>query len=169
MELNFKQKLKHISCFILDVDGVLTDGSLMLFPGGDQVRKMNIRDGYAIQAAIKAGYKVAVISGGKSEGVKTRLAGLGMTDIFLGVDDKTEKFDELLSKYNLKTENVLYMGDDLPDLVVMKKSGVPVCPADAAHEIKEISIYISGKKGGEGCVRDIIEQVMRLHGKWFAV
>ncbi len=169
MEINFKQKLKHISCFVLDVDGVLTDGSLTLLPGGEQARTMNIRDGYAIQAAIKAGYKVAVISGGKSEPVKVRLQGLGVKDVFLGIENKIEKIDELVSIHHLKTENILYMGDDLPDFEAMKKCGVATCPADAVHEIKEISSYVSGKKGGEGCVRDVIEQVMRLQRKWFEV
>jgi 3-deoxy-D-manno-octulosonate 8-phosphate phosphatase (KDO 8-P phosphatase) len=166
MELNFKQKLKTVTCFMFDVDGVLTDGSLVLFENGEQTRTMNIRDGYALQAAVKAGYKVAVISGGRSESVKTRLNGLGVTDVYLGADNKKEKFDEIVTMYDLKPENILYMGDDLPDLDVMKKSGVPTCPADAAHEIKDISMYVSGKKGGEGCVRDVIEQVMKLHGKW---
>ena len=166
MNSNFKQKLQIISCFILDVDGVLTDGSLTLLPTGEQVRKMNIRDGYAIQAAVKAGYRVAVITGGKSISVKERLQGLGVKDIYLGIDCKTEKFDELIALYDLKTENILYMGDDLPDFDAMKMSGIAACPADAAHEIKEISSYISDKNGGEGCVRDVIEQVMKLHGKW---
>ena len=169
MEVNFKQKLHKVSCFILDVDGVLTDGSLILFAGGDQIRTMNIRDGYAIQLAVKEGYKVAVISGGKSESVKTRLQGLGVQDVYLGIDNKIEKIDELISKYSLKTENILYMGDDLPDYEAMKKCGVAACPADAAHEIKEISSYISNKKGGDGFVRDVFEQVMRLHGKWFKI
>lgn len=166
MELNFKQKLQTISCFIFDVDGVLTDGSLVLFENGEQTRTMNIRDGYALQAAVKAGYKVAIISGGRSESVKTRLNGLGVMDVYIGADNKKEKFDEVVSMYDLKPENILYMGDDLPDFEVMKISGVPTCPADAAREIKAISVYVSDKKGGDGCVRDVIEQVMMLHGKW---
>lgn len=169
MNSNFKQKLQSVNCFILDVDGVLTDGSLTLLPSGEQVRKMNIRDGYALQAAVKAGYKIAVISGGKSESVKDRLNGLGVRDIYLGVNDKLVKFEELVSMYDLKAENILYMGDDLPDFEVMKKCGIATCPADAAHEIKSISMYVSDKKGGDGCVRDVIEQVMKLHGKWFPV
>ncbi len=166
MELNFKQKLQTISCFIFDVDGVLTDGSLVLLENGEQTRTMNIRDGYALQAAVKAGYKVAVISGGRSESVRTRLNKLGVLDVYLGADNKKEQFDEIVSMYDLKKENILYMGDDIPDFEVMKISGVPTCPADAAREIKAISVYVSDKNGGEGCVRDVIEQVMRLHGKW---
>ena len=165
---NAKQKLHKISCFVFDVDGVLTDGSLILLPTGEQVRTMNIRDGYAMQLAIKQGYRIIVISGGKSEAVKTRLNGLGITDVYLGNDTKEKKLTEVMSKYGLKSEEVLYMGDDVPDLAAMKLCGLPTCPADACPEIKELSLYISDKKGGHGCVRDIIEQTMRLHGKWFA-
>ncbi|CAN5578265.1 HAD-IIIA family hydrolase [soil metagenome] len=163
---NFKQKLRTISCFVFDVDGVLTDGSLILLPTGEQVRKMNIRDGYAMQLAVKKGYRIIIISGGKSEAVKTRLNGLGINDVYLGIDDKVSKLNELVAVHKLNTGNILYMGDDVPDLASMKLCGIASCPADAAPEIKEISIYVSGKKGGEGCVRDVIEQVIRLHDKW---
>jgi len=163
---NFKQKLRSISCFVFDVDGVLTDGSLILFPSGEQVRRMNIRDGYAMQLAIKRGYRIAVISGGKSEAVKSRLNGLGVNDIFLGIDDKEPVLNEIMGKYKLEPSGILYMGDDVPDLAAMKKCGIAACPADAVTEIKEISIYVSDKKGGKGCVRDVIEQTLRLHGKW---
>ncbi len=163
---NFKQKLGNISCFVFDVDGVLTDGSLILFPTGEQVRTMNIRDGYALQLAVKKGYRVAIISGGKSESVKARLNGLGIKEVHLGVNDKVDKLKEIMGVYNLKTENILYMGDDVPDFAAMKMCGIASCPADAATEIKSISIYVSDKRGGEGCVRDVIEQVMRVQGKW---
>jgi 3-deoxy-D-manno-octulosonate 8-phosphate phosphatase (KDO 8-P phosphatase) len=163
---NFKQKLRSISCFVFDVDGVLTDGSLILLPGGEQVRTMNIRDGFAMQLAVKKGFHIVVISGGKSEAVKTRLNGLGVTDVFLGVDEKINKLNDMMSKYNLKAENILYMGDDIPDLATMKMCGIAACPADAVPEIKDICIYVSDKNGGNGCVRDIIEQTMRLHGQW---
>ena len=164
---NAKQKLHKISCFVFDVDGVLTNGSLILLPTGEQVRTMNIRDGYALQLAIKQGYRIVIISGGKSEAVKTRLNGLGITDVFLGIDSKAETMDDVVKKYGLKTEEILYMGDDVPDLAAMKLCGLPTCPADACPEVKELALYISDKKGGEGCVRDIIEQTLRLHGKWF--
>ena len=163
---NAKQKLHKISCFVFDVDGVLTNGSLILLPTGEQVRTMNIRDGYALQLAVRQGYRVVIISGGKSEAVKTRLNGLGITDIFLANESKDKTLTEVMTKYNLKPEEVLYMGDDVPDLPAMKMCGLPTCPADACPEVKELALYISDKKGGEGCVRDIIEQTLRLHGKW---
>ena len=164
---SFKQKLRKISCFVFDIDGVLTDGSLILFPTGEQIRTMYIRDGYAMQLAIKKGYRIIIISGGKYETVKARLNGLGITDVFLGNDDKPGKLQELMEEYKLASENILYMGDDVPDVKAMKLCGIAACPADAVQEIKEISIYISDKKGGEGCVRDVIEQTLRLQEKWF--
>jgi 3-deoxy-D-manno-octulosonate 8-phosphate phosphatase (KDO 8-P phosphatase) len=163
---NFKQKLADVNTFIFDVDGVFTNGSLIIMPNGDQVRTMNIKDGYAVQLAIKKGFKIAIISGGKSEGVIKRFQGLGLTDIYMGVHRKTDAFEEYTHLYDINPEHILYMGDDLPDYEVMKKVGIPTCPADAAHEIREISSYISNKKGGEGCVRDIIEQVLKLKGLW---
>jgi len=163
---NFKSRLPKIKAFIFDVDGVLTDGSVTLMPDGEQVRVMNIKDGYALQLAIKKGYKLAIISGGKSEMVRKRLNGLGVTDVFLGSHTKVETFKEYIETNNIKTEEVLYMGDDIPDYEVMKMVGVPACPADSAPEIKEISIYISQHKGGKGCVRDVIEQVLRVQNKW---
>jgi 3-deoxy-D-manno-octulosonate 8-phosphate phosphatase (KDO 8-P phosphatase) len=165
MNKNFKQLLNKVRCFIFDVDGVLTDGSLILMQG-DQVRTMNIRDGYAMKAAIEAGYNLAIISGGNSPGVRDRLIKLGVIDIYQGVDDKIKSLNEIVSKYNLEDHEILYMGDDLPDYDGMKRSGVPCCPNDAAPEIAEISVYVSHANGGKGCVRDVIEQVMRLHGKW---
>jgi len=163
---NAKQKLHKISTFVFDVDCVLTDGSLLLLPSGDQVRTMNIRDGYAMQLAIKQGYRIIVISGGKSEAVKTRLNGLGITDVYLNNDTKENTLNEVINKYGLASDEILYMGDDVPDLSAMKLCGLPACPADACPEIKELALYISDKKGGQGCVRDIIEQTLRLHGKW---
>ena len=163
---NFKTRLKRVTTFMLDVDGVLTDGSVTLMPDGEQVRIMNIKDGYALQLAVKQGYKVVVISGGRSEMVRKRLNGLGITDIYLGVHAKLDTFKEYLEIYNVDPQEVLYMGDDIPDYEVMKHIGVPTCPADAAQEIKDISIYISQRNGGKGAVRDVIEQVLRLQGKW---
>jgi 3-deoxy-D-manno-octulosonate 8-phosphate phosphatase (KDO 8-P phosphatase) len=166
MESNFKQRLSHINTFIFDVDGVLTDGSLILLPTGEQVRTMNIKDGYALQLAVKKGYKIAVISGKRSEPVADRLKGLGIFDLYMGINTKMEAYDEFISTYAISPEKILYMGDDIPDLDVMKKVGVAACPEDAAEEIKKIAIYISDKKGGKGCVRDVIRQVMKLHNKW---
>ncbi|MFL5762835.1 MAG: KdsC family phosphatase [Bacteroidia bacterium] len=164
---NFKSRLDRVKAFIFDVDGVLTNGSVTLMPDGEQVRVMNIKDGYALQLAVKKGYKVAIISGGRSEMVRKRLNGLGITDVYLGTESKIDQYNEFISIYDIKPEEVLYMGDDLPDYEVMQRIGIPTCPADSAPEIKDISIYISDKKGGEGAVRDVIEQVMRLHGHWF--
>ena len=163
---NFKIKLTRVTTFIFDIDGVLTDGSLILMPDGEQVRTMNIKDGYAMQLAVKKGYKIAIISGCKSESVRKRLNGLGIYDVYLGVDDKIESYKEFLLTYNLNPDEILYMGDDVPDFEVMKLIGVPSCPNDSAQEIIDICLYVSDKKGGKGCVRDVIEQVMRVHGKW---
>ncbi len=166
---NFKELLPNINTFIFDVDGVLTDGSVLLLPTGEQVRKMNNRDGFALQHAVKKGYKVVIISGGRSEAVKLRLNGLGVKDVFIKVDDKVEIFKKYAAEHQLKKENILYMGDDIPDYEVMKLCGVVTCPKNAAIEIKGISDYISDKNGGEGCVRDIIEQVLRCNGDWVQI
>lgn len=164
---NLKAKLKNISAFMLDVDGVLTDGMVITLPDGDQIRRMNIKDGYALQHAVKKGYHISIISGGTSESVRLRLNGLGITEVNLGCKNKIEVFEKLKTKFNLDKENILYMGDDIPDYKVMKEVGFAACPNDAADEIKSVSDYISPKKGGDGCVRDLIEQVLRLQGKWF--
>jgi 3-deoxy-D-manno-octulosonate 8-phosphate phosphatase (KDO 8-P phosphatase) len=164
---NFKTKLNNVKTFIFDVDGVLTDGSITLTADGEQVRVMNIKDGYALQLAVKKGYKIAIISGGKSEMVRKRLNGLGITDIYLGSHTKIDTYNEFIATYDLDPNEILYMGDDIPDYEVMQRIGVPTCPNDSAQEIKDISIYVSNKKGGKGAVRDVIEQVMRVHGNWF--
>ncbi len=163
---NFKTKLTRIKTFIFDIDGVLTDGSITVMPDGEQIRSMSIKDGYAMQLAVKKGYKIAIISGGKSEGVRKRLNDLGIYDVFLGADNKIEKYNELLITYEINPDEILYMGDDLPDYEVMKLIAVPTCPKDSAQEIKDISIYVSDKDGGKGCVRDVIEQVLRVQGNW---
>ena len=166
MEISYKQLLAQINTLIFDVDGVLTNGMVTIMPDGELVRHMNIKDGYALKAAIDKGLNVCIISGGKNEGVRTRLANLGIKDIYLGAHDKIKQYKELVKKYELKPKNVLYMGDDIPDYPVMELVGLPCCPNDAAPEIQGISKYISYKKGGEGCVRDIIEQILRVQGKW---
>ena len=164
---NFKELLPQINTFIFDVDGVLTDGSVQLLPNGEQVRKMNIKDGFALQHAVKQGYRIVIISGGSSEAVRMRLNGLGITDVFLKVKDKVPVFKEYMNQHQLQKQHVLYMGDDLPDFEVMQLCGVKTCPKNAAVEIKNTSDYISDRNGGEGCVRDIIEQVLRCNGHWF--
>jgi 3-deoxy-D-manno-octulosonate 8-phosphate phosphatase (KDO 8-P phosphatase) len=166
MEKNFKQRLTDVRTFIFDVDGVLTDGALLVMPDGEFLRSMNIKDGYAMQLAVKKGYRIAIISGGHSKGVPLRLARLGVQDVFMGVTDKSMVFDELVAKYQLQPSAILYMGDDIPDLKLLRLCGVPCCPADAVAEIRDACIYVSGRNGGEGCVRDIIEQVMKSQGTW---
>lgn len=166
MEKNYKEFLNHIDTFIFDVDGVLTDGSIQISTNGELLRTMNIKDGYALKTAQMAGFHVCIISGGKNEGVRKRLRDLGITNIFLGVQDKVECLQEFFDIYDIKKENVLYMGDDIPDLYAMRMVGLPCCPQDAVAEIKEISRYVSHRKGGRGCVRDVIEQVMKVQGKW---
>jgi 3-deoxy-D-manno-octulosonate 8-phosphate phosphatase (KDO 8-P phosphatase) len=166
LNMNLLQRLKQINCFVFDVDGVLTDGTLLVMPGGLMVRKMNIKDGYALQLAIKMGYRVLIISGGNSMEVKDRLQKLGVTEIWMQVTDKRTLLDDYLTQNNIPVESVAYMGDDIPDREVMQLTGLPCCPADAAQDIKEVSLYISHLKGGEGCGRDVIEKVMKLRGNW---
>lgn len=166
MALSYKELLNDVKAFIFDVDGVLTNGMVTIFPNGELVRNMNIKDGYALKSAVDAGYNVCIISGGSNEGVRTRLEGLGITDIYLGVHDKIEKYQEIIGKYRLEAKDIVYMGDDIPDYPVMELVGMPCAPQDAAPEIKAVAKYVSPIKGGEGCVRDIIEQVMRVQGKW---
>lgn len=166
MEKSYKEIFTQIDTLIFDVDGVLTNGIVTVYPDGQLLRQMNIKDGYALKQAVKSGLRVCIISGGKNEGVRTRLENLGITDIYLGAHTKINQFNELVSKYSLNTENVLYMGDDIPDLPVMQQIGMPCCPNDAAREIQQVSKYISDKKGGEGCARDVIEQILRVQSKW---
>jgi 3-deoxy-D-manno-octulosonate 8-phosphate phosphatase (KDO 8-P phosphatase) len=166
MKKNYKELLHPITTFIFDVDGVLTDGNVLITSEGEMLRKMNTKDGYALKCAVQQGYKVAIITGGTNEGVRNRLRGLGIYDIFLGAHHKIDAYQELQDQYNIPPEEILYMGDDLPDLPVMEEVGVVTCPQDAAAEVKALADYVSHKNGGEGCVRDIVEQVLRLQGKW---
>jgi len=166
MEKSYKEYLKHITTFIFDVDGVLTDGTITITMSGDMLRTMHTKDGFAIKTAIDAGFNVCVISGGTSESVRKRLEGLGVTDVFLGAHNKIEQFNTYTNTYSIKKENILYMGDDIPDVPVMKLVGLPCCPQDAVPEIKTISKYISHKNGGKGAVRDVIEQVLKVQDKW---
>lgn len=163
---NYKKLLKNINTFIFDYDGVFTNGTLIMMMEGEPLRTAYVKDGYAVQLAAKKGYNIVIISGGKSKTINNRFTALKIKDVFLGVENKVKVFNEYLEKNNIKSENTIYMGDDIPDYGVMKKAGLACCPADASEEIKSISKYISDKKGGEGCVRDIIEQVMKIQGKW---
>jgi 3-deoxy-D-manno-octulosonate 8-phosphate phosphatase (KDO 8-P phosphatase) len=163
---NYKEKLLKVNTFIFDYDGVLSDGSVILTSDGDALRTANVKDGYAMQLAIKKNYRIAIISGGFSESMKRRFETLNIEDVFLGVDKKIEIYDQYLITHNLKNENILFMGDDIPDYEIMLKAGVPTCPADAVEEIKRVATYISHQSGGHGCARDIIEQVLKVQGKW---
>ena len=165
--INYKEKLGAIRAFVFDFDGVMTDGSVWTYGDGETVRCGNIKDGYAIQYAVKKGYIVAVISGATSKSIDNRMKMLGVTQVYTGCADKMKTFDQFLSTNNLTEEQVLCMGDDIPDYPILQRAGVSACPADAAVEIKESVDYISLFPGGRGCVRDVIEQVLRLHGQWF--
>jgi 3-deoxy-D-manno-octulosonate 8-phosphate phosphatase (KDO 8-P phosphatase) len=151
---------------VLDVDGVLTDGTLLVFGGGEMVRRMNIKDGYALQLAIKRGYQILVISGGQSEAVRERLIKLGITEVHMNVKNKSDILMRYVTAQQLAWSQVLYMGDDIPDLKTMQMAGLACCPTDAVAEIKSVAHYISPIKGGEGCVRDVIEKVLKLNQHW---
>jgi 3-deoxy-D-manno-octulosonate 8-phosphate phosphatase (KDO 8-P phosphatase) len=163
---NFKEDLVNVKAFIFDIDGVLSAQTIALNAFGIPNRTVNLRDGYAIQLAVRKGYKICVISGSSSKEYRKRLKLLGVKDIYLNSKSKLEHFNSFLKRYNLRKSDVLFMGDDIPDYEVMKEAGLPVCPSDADSEIRQVASYVSDKKGGEGCVRDVIEQVLRLHNKW---
>lgn len=164
--MNVLELFKPIKTFIFDVDGVLATDLLLVLQDGEMARNMNSKDGYALQLAVKKGYRVAIISGGVSEAVKIRLERLGVKDVFLGIHDKKKKLLEYVNENNLKLNEIIFMGDDIPDYSCLKIVGLPCCPEDAVQEIKEISKYISPIKGGYGCGRDIIEKVLKLNGDW---
>lgn len=164
---NYKDKLHKITTFIFDYDGVITDGTVFPTAEGDLMRTANVKDGYALQLAIKKGYRIAIISGGISASMEQRMKSLKIEDVFLGVRNKKEVFDKYVADHQLKHEEILYMGDDIPDFELLQLVGVSCCPSDAAEEILEIVDYISHKPGGKGAVRDILRQVMKLQGKWF--
>lgn len=164
--MTISDQLKNITTFILDVDGVLTDGTILVLENGLQARRMSIRDGYALQLAIKKGYRVLVISGAAASPVVDRLNKLGIQDVHMGAPDKWGIVKQYMETHQLKRDELLFMGDDMPDLEVMQAVGLAACPADAADEIKQVAAYISVAKGGEGCVREVIEKVMKLKNDW---
>ena len=160
------QLFKPVTTFVFDVDGVLSDGNILLLDDGQMARQMNIKDGYAMQLAIKKGYRVVIISGGDSLAVKTRLEKLGVKDVFMKVDNKKDCLLQYAMQHGLKWEQVLFMGDDIPDFSTMQLVGLACCPADAVAEIKQICKYISPVEGGKGCARDVIEKVLKLNDHW---
>ncbi|PUZ30306.1 3-deoxy-D-manno-octulosonate 8-phosphate phosphatase (KDO 8-P phosphatase) [Chitinophaga costaii] len=164
--MNLLSLFKPITTFVLDVDGVLTDGTVHLLATGEQTRGMNTKDGYALGLAVKLGYRIVIISGGRSEGVLLRLRSLGITDIYLGCTQKKQQLQDYAIENNLQWSEMLYMGDDIPDYWPMQLTGLPTCPADAVAEVKSIAKYVSPINGGHGCVRDVIEKVLKLNGHW---
>lgn len=164
--MNYKEQLHKITCFIFDYDGVLTDGTVYPSADGDLMRAANVKDGYALQLAVKHGYRVAIISGGQSDSMTQRLKSLNIQDVFLGVSNKIEAYEAYCAQHGLRHDEIMYMGDDIPDLELLQRVGVSACPADAAEEILEVVDYISHKEGGRGAVRDVIRQVLKLHGHW---
>ncbi len=164
--MNYKTKLAGIKALAFDVDGVLTDGTVHILPGQEPVRTFHSKDGYALQVAARQGLQLAIITGGKSETVKERLKALGVQDVWLGARHKIEAYEEWLARYGLRDDEVLYMGDDLPDTEVLQRAGLSCCPHDSAPEIRALVDYVSPIDGGKGCVREVIEQVLRAQGRW---
>jgi len=160
------KKLKDITTFILDVDGVMTNGNVLVTDEGNMLRTFNIKDGFAMQLAVKLGYRICIITGGGSEGVRIRLEGLGITDIFSRVHEKLPVFLKYVSDNKLSIDEIAYMGDDIPDYQLLKQVGLKSCPSDASHDITEICDFVSSYPGGGGCVRELIEKVLRAQGKW---
>ncbi len=163
---NFKEDIARVEAFVFDVDGVMTDGGIIPTPEGDFIRRYNAKDGYAIAYALREGFKVCVISGGRGRMLENRLTMLGVTKMYLNCMNKVEALEEFLAENDLDRQSVIYMGDDIPDLECMMRVGIPVCPADAAMEVVEASRYVSEYNGGHGAVRDIVEQVLRAKGCW---
>jgi 3-deoxy-D-manno-octulosonate 8-phosphate phosphatase (KDO 8-P phosphatase) len=164
--MSLLNEFKKVKCFAFDVDGVLTDGSILLMDDGGMLRSMNTKDGYALQLAVKKGYHIIVISGGGNEGVKQRLNKLGIMEVHINAENKHWVLTDYLTSNNLLPEDALFMGDDIPDYEAMKLCGLPCCPVDAVPEVKSISKYISVLGGGKGCVRDVIEKVLKMNGHW---
>ena len=158
--------LKKIKAVVFDVDGVLSAGTILMDGKGDPVRTINIKDGYAIQLAVKHGLQLAIMTGGHNENVRSRYEYLGVEDVYINFSMKIKTWEEFLKKYDLKEEEIIYVGDDIPDYEVMQHAGCPCCPQDACAEIKQIACYISDCKGGYGVARDILEQVLKAQGNW---
>lgn len=160
--------LRNIKAIIFDVDGVLSAGTIPMDENGMPHRTLNIKDGYAIQLAVKMGLHLAIMTGGNSEAIRRRYEYLGMKDIFMKCAVKIQTYEKFLKEYGLRDEEIIYVGDDIPDYEIMRRVGCPCCPADACREIKEISVYVSPFEGGKGCARDVVEQVLKAQGKWLS-
>lgn len=165
--MSYLDHFEKIRALVFDVDGVLTNGQVILLPDGGQMRHMHSKDGYALQLAVKMGYHVGVITGGSSIPVKERLVALGITDVYLGSSNKEEALEDFRFSYHLEFDEIMYMGDDIPDLCAMQHVGLATTPADGCPEVKNISHFVSKRNGGEGCVREIVELIMRSHNKWY--
>lgn len=164
--MNYKTKLHNIKAFAFDVDGVFTNGMVLSIPGGDFLRMHNSKDGYAVRYACKCGFPIAIITGGSSETIRERFKMLGVTDVYLASNDKLDDFMDFCFKYHLEPQQVAFMGDDIPDIEVLQKAGLSACPADAVQEVKDVVDYISDRRGGDCCVRDVIEQTLKLQNLW---
>lgn len=163
---NFKEDLTNVTAFVFDCDGVFTDGSIITLPSGEMLRTFNTKDGFAVALAVKRGYPIAIISGGKGEAMHNRFSALGIKDIYLGCGNKLRALGEFCAKYNLDPKTVMFMGDDIPDVEPMQVVGMGVCPSDSVAEVKGVARYISNVPGGRGCVRDVVEQVLKAQKKW---
>ena len=164
--MSFLRHFKAVTTFVFDVDGVLTDGSILIFDDGQQIRRMNIKDGYALQLAIERGYRVVIVSGADCPAVAIRLEKLGINKVFMGVKNKKALVERYLQDEHIPWDQVLFMGDDIPDYELMQYAGMPCAPADAVSEIRQAAKYISSFAGGAGCVRDVIEKVLKVRGQW---
>lgn len=167
LDASLAQRIRPLTTFLMDLDGVLTDGFVQMLGTGEQVKRMNIKDGYALQHAVKSGYRVAVISGGTSEGAQLRLEKLGVQEVFMGVPDKLVVYDHYKQRHNLRDEEILYIGDDMPDYPLLTRVGLAACPADACADILHVAHYKCQHNGGAGCVREIMELVMKHHDRWY--
>lgn len=167
MSKSYKEHLGDITTFVFDFDGVFTDGQVQIMGHGEFVRSLNVKDSYAIQYAIKKGFRVVIISGGSLHSLQSNFEKLGLTDFFFQSKHKETIFTKYITENNISESEVLFMGDDIPDYELMEKAGVATCPADAVPEIKSVSQYVSPRPGGHGCIRDVIEQTLKAQGKWF--
>ncbi len=163
---NFKEDLASVRAFVFDVDGVFTDGGIIIGNNDEFIRKYNAKDGYAVAYALKMGYPVAIITGGRGATIETRFTLLGVTRLYINCADKVSRLCEFMEEFGLEPHEVMFMGDDIPDRAAMAMTGMPVCPSDAVAEVVEVSRYVSPYAGGKGCVRDVIEQVLRARGDW---